>query len=63
MSPLSLDSAVLIATTGGQKPGFTVALCAFLDGTIFFKERGSKLGDRVRIDIKCPDNVKVTTNG
>ena len=64
------QKVVRIATTGGQKGGFTIALCAFADAMklpalIIFKERGGKLGEQVRTAIKCPDNVKITatTNG
>ena len=64
------QKAVWIATTGGQKGGFTIALCAFADAMklpalIIFKERGGKLAELFRTAIKCPDNIKITdtTNG
>ena len=61
---------VRIATSGVQKKGFTVALCASAAGEklpayIIFKERGGKLGPRVKAALTSPENVKVSasTNG
>ena len=62
--------SIRIATTGGEKRGFTVSLCACADGRklpalIIFKERNGVLGRRVRAALRYPDNVRVTasTNG
>ena len=63
-------TTICIATTVGQKRGFTVALCACADGIklpalIIFKERNGVLGPRVRASLQYPDNNRVTasTNG
>ena len=58
---------VRIATSGVQKKGFTVALCASADGEklpayIIFKERGGKLGPRVKAALTFPGNVKVSAS-
>ena len=58
---------VRIATSGAQKKGFTVALCASAAGEklpayIIFKERGGRLGPRVKAALTFPDNVKVSAS-
>ena len=55
---------VRIATSEVQMKGFTVALCASTAGEklpayIIFKERGGKLGPRVKAALTFPENIKV----
>ena len=61
------ERTVRIATSGVQKKGFTVALCASAAGEklpayIIFKERGGKLGPRVKAALTFPGNVKVSAS-
>ena len=58
---------VRIATSEVQMKGFTVALCASTAGEklpayIIFKERGGKLGPRVKAALTFPENVKVSAS-
>lgn len=55
---------VRIKTTRAEKKGFTVALAADAAGNklpamIIFKERGGRLGDRVKKQLRIPSNVVV----
>lgn len=54
-----------IASTGAKKKGFTVVLCAGIDGSklpalIVFKERNEQLGPRVLHQLTIPANVRIT---
>ena len=56
-----------IATTGGAKRGFTVALCALASGHkkpafICLKERNGMIPLRVSRTLRVPDNVRLTAS-
>ena len=58
---------IRIATTGGSKKGYTVALAACADGTklpafIVFKEAGARIPPRVLNQLYVPRNVKITAS-
>ena len=58
---------VRIASSGVQKKGFTVALCASASGEklpayVVFKERGGQLGPRVKAALVTPNNVRVSAS-
>ena len=59
--------SIRIATTGAEKKGFTVALCALVDGTklpamVIFKEKNGELGPRVRAGLTIPTNIVVAAS-
>ena len=58
---------IRIATTGAEKKGFTVALCAYADGTklpamMILKEKNGVLGPRVKANLRLPTNVVVAAS-
>lgn len=58
---------VRIATTGGAKRGFTVALCATASGYkkpayIVFKERRGAIPARVLANLRVPANIRLTAS-
>lgn len=64
------ERTIRIENTRAEKKGFTVALAATASGeklpaVIVFKERGGKLGTRVKSKLKIPENVRVraSSNG
>ena len=64
---LKNERSVRIATTGGSKRGFTVALCGLATGDkkpayICFKERNATIPPRVFANLRIPDNVMVTVS-
>ena len=75
MAPSSTNNvknqrSVRIATTGGSKRGFTVALCALASGHkrpayICFKEAKGVVPPRVLTNLRIPENIIVigSTNG
>ena len=59
------EKDVRIATGGGAKKGFTVALCARASGDklpayLVFKEKGGKIPPKVMANLVIPRNIKVT---
>ena len=64
---LKNERSVRIATTGGSKRGFTVALCGLATGHkkpayICFKERNATIPPRVFANLRIPDNIMVTAS-
>ena len=58
---------IRIATCGGAKKGFTVALAAYADGTklpayIVFKEPKGKIPLRVFAQLWIPGNIRITAS-
>ena len=72
MAPKSTNEAICsntvrIATTGGTKRGFTVALCALASGHkkpafICLKERNGVIPPRVSQTLRIPNNARLTAS-